>query len=239
MVDKPASNPGLQFVSGPASPSRGGPKFGKPKGLKKGQARKISAWLKKHGSSLIVPLIAICILLGGIYLYKNWPTETKMPTEEQIAGLSERVSEPEMTEAPAIPEEGEPPAEAGEAEPITERPQEEPEKTEKIIAQEEGAITVQAKKGEGITHLARQALREYLKDNPELTNKLTKEHKIYIEDYLKDKKVLDRAGNKIVEINEEISFNQDLIKEAIDKSQVLSPEQLKNLEKYSALVHSL
>ncbi|MBU4030594.1 hypothetical protein KJ756_00265, partial [Patescibacteria group bacterium] len=62
---------------------------------------------------------------------------------------------------------------------------------------------------------------------------LTNEHKIYIEDYLKD-----QVGSRPLEVGEEITFSEDLIKEAIDASLELSPEQLKNLEKYSALVVS-
>jgi hypothetical protein len=85
-----------------------------------------------------------------------------------------------------------------------------------------------AVKGDGVTHLARRALKSYLNDHPE---ELTNEHKIYIEDYLKDK-----TGSRPLEIGEEVTFSEDLIKQAIDASLELTEAQLKNLEQYSALV---
>jgi len=94
----------------------------------------------------------------------------------------------------------------------------------------EGTIIEKAVKGDGVTHLARRALKDYLKDNPQ---ELTNEHKIYIEDYLKDE-----IGSRPLKVDDEIAFSEDLIKEAIDASLQLTPEQLKNLEKYSALVVS-
>ena len=81
-----------------------------------------------------------------------------------------------------------------------------------------------------MTHLARRALKDYLKDH---SQELTNEHKIYIEDYLKD-----RIGSQPLEIDEEITFSEDLIKEAIDASSQLTPEQLKVIEQFSALVVS-
>ncbi|MBU2068253.1 hypothetical protein KKE13_01590, partial [Patescibacteria group bacterium] len=82
--------------------------------------------------------------------------------------------------------------------------------------------------GDGVTHLARRALGDYLEDH---SQNLTNEHKIYIEDYLKD-----NIGSKSLEVGEEITFSEDLIKEAIDASLELTPEQLQNLEQYSVLV---
>jgi len=86
-----------------------------------------------------------------------------------------------------------------------------------------------AEAGEGITHLARKALREYLEDKggPDLTP----EQKIYIEDYLQN-----RIGDRPLELGEKISFSENLITEAIDRAQQLTPEQLENLQQYSALV---
>ena len=88
--------------------------------------------------------------------------------------------------------------------------------------------TRKAAVGDGVTHLARRALKSYLEDH---SQDLTNEHKIYIEDYLKD-----NIGSKSLEVGEEITFSEDLIKEAIDASLKLTPEQLQNLEQYSVLV---
>lgn len=90
-----------------------------------------------------------------------------------------------------------------------------------------------AQPGEGITHLARRALKEYLIER-KVDFELTPEHKIYIEDYLQKK-----TGERWLNPGEEISFSEDLIKEAINKAQQLTPEQLDNLKQFSTLVSSL
>jgi len=90
-----------------------------------------------------------------------------------------------------------------------------------------------AEKGEGITHLARKALKEYLRDN-QVNFNLTPEHKIYIEDYLQKK-----TGNQWLKIGEKVSFSNELISEAINRSQQLTSQQLENLTQYSNLVPNL
>ncbi len=189
----------------------GGPRFGlEDKG---GWGKKIRGWINKYGSSVILPIIALLILAGGIYLYtsqKNQP-ESILPTEEEMtAGLEGKITGQEKIISQA-----------------------EEEVIEEIIPEgrkQEGTIIEKAVKGDGVTHLARRALKDYLKDNPQ---ELTNEHKIYIEDYLKDE-----VGSRTLTVDQEIAFSEDLIKEAIDASLQLTPEQLKNLEKYSALVVS-
>ena len=86
-----------------------------------------------------------------------------------------------------------------------------------------------AEYGEGITHLARKALKEYLNKHSNIN--LTPEHKIYIEDYIQN-----HIGDRWLSFGEEIEISENLIAEAINKSQQLSTEQLENLKQYSALV---
>lgn len=87
-----------------------------------------------------------------------------------------------------------------------------------------------AQQGEGITHLARKALKRYLEEKGSGLE-LTPEHKIYIEDYLQNK-----TGERGLLVGEKISFSEELIKEAINKAQQLQPSQLENLKQYSSLV---
>lgn len=87
-----------------------------------------------------------------------------------------------------------------------------------------------AEPGQGITHLARNALKKYLEKKGANLD-LTPEHKIYIEDYLQKK-----TGERWLEIGEKKSFSEDLIKEGISKAQQLTPEQLENLKQYSSSV---
>ncbi|MBL7155294.1 MAG: hypothetical protein ISS88_02195 [Candidatus Portnoybacteria bacterium] len=196
------------LTGGPASPT-GGPQFGFAK--KDGSGKRTRGWFNKYGSSVILPIIALLILAGGIYLYASQKSqeETILPFEEEMAAsLEEGIAD--LTEELTGQEE---------------------EIIEEIIPEgrkEAGTIIEKAVKGDGVTHLARRALKDYLNDNPQ---ELTNEHKVYIEDYLKD-----NIGSRPLEINEEIAFSEDLIKEAIDASLQLTPEQLKVIEKYSALV---
>lgn len=95
------------------------------------------------------------------------------------------------------------------------------------------SITMVAVKGQGVTHLARFALQRYLSEQkPKAT--LTKEHKIFIEDFLKD------SFKKIrLHPESELTFSLDLITKAITASQNLTPTQLNNLMRYSKKVPSL
>lgn len=90
-----------------------------------------------------------------------------------------------------------------------------------------------AQKGEGISHLARRALKEYLKENPQDFT-LTPEHKVYIEDYLAKK-----MGGRWLQLGEKMEFSQEMLNEAVQKAETLTPEQLQNLTQYSQLVPAL
>jgi len=91
----------------------------------------------------------------------------------------------------------------------------------------------EAQRGEGITHLARKALKKYLTEKGRDLN-LTPEHKVYIEDYLQNK-----TGDYPLKIGQKLTFSEDLIREAIEKAQNLTPQQLQNLAQYAKLVPSL
>ena len=176
-----------------------------------GWGKQFKEWVNKYGSSVILPIIALSILAGGIYLYSSQKTEdATLSLRENSAAIHEGLNSVE---------------EALVAEEAVELTEIIPESRK-----ENGMIIEKAAPGEGITHLARRALKSYTENNSE---NLTDEHKIYIEDYLKDS-----IGSRPLEVGEEITFSEDLIKEAIDASLELTPEQLNNLEKYSALVVS-
>jgi len=95
------------------------------------------------------------------------------------------------------------------------------------------AFVETAQRGDSLTLLARQAVKQYLEKNP--VDGLTKEHKIYMEDYLR-KHVGRSAG---INPGEQVSFSKDLIKTAVSSAQNLNASQLKNLQKYSARVSNL
>ena len=69
-------------------------------------------------------------------------------------------------------------------------------------------------------------MEEYLQNTGQELN-LSKEHKIYIEDYLQK-----QTGNQAIEIGHQENFSEDLIREAISNANELSPKSLENLNKY-------
>lgn len=187
-----------------------------------GWGQRIREWLSNYGSSVILPIVALAILASGIYLYATQKRQQTSILEESpvtvVEGETEAVTDNEIVENLTV----EPAAPTVEtAAPAVEIL---PEKRT-----DSGTIVVTAGKGEGITHLARKALKAHLGESSDLT----KEHKIYIEDYIKDK-----IGSKTLEVGEEIEISENLINEAINSARTLTPEQLKAIEQFSALVQS-
>ncbi|MCK5476196.1 MAG: hypothetical protein KAI71_06485 [Candidatus Pacebacteria bacterium] len=86
--------------------------------------------------------------------------------------------------------------------------------------------TITASYGEGITHLARYALNEYLQEN-NVNADLNQEQKIYVEDYMQNRK-----GDNEIEIGHQETFSEGLIEEAISKANNLSYTSIENLKKY-------
>ena len=86
-----------------------------------------------------------------------------------------------------------------------------------------------AKEGEGVTHLARRAINDYLQEE------IAPEKKIYMEDYVQ-KKVA--PSGSWLDTGEEVEISKEIIDEALEKAEDLSPEELQNLEKYAVLVFS-
>jgi hypothetical protein len=80
--------------------------------------------------------------------------------------------------------------------------------------------------GDGITHLARRALDEYIQETGDGAN-LSKEQKIYAEDYMQN-----RTGSEKIEIGHQETFSEKLIKEAISNANNLSEKSLQNIAKY-------
>ena len=89
----------------------------------------------------------------------------------------------------------------------------------------------QAKQGDSVTKLARRALSDFVKENWSDWDSITPEHKIFIEDYIQK-----HTSNKNLAVGQKISFSEDLITEAINKSKSLTSDQLKELTNYSELV---
>ena len=93
------------------------------------------------------------------------------------------------------------------------------------------SITKTASPGEGITHLARSALKDYL---AETVKALSAEQRIYAEDY-----VQNQIGSEFLEVGQKLSFSKDLLSEAVSRAQQLEDWQIENLTQYTANVSLL
>jgi hypothetical protein len=120
----------------------------------------------------------------------------------------------------------------------------EKEKVEEDIVEEEIAETDEeisitktyketAKKGDGLTHLARRALASY---SEEKNIDLSDEEKIYVEDYVQKRLAPEKTGLRHLEIGEEVEISVELIEEAVASAKLLTPTEIENLSQYAAMV---
>ncbi len=185
-----------------------------------GWGQRLKEWLSNYGSSVILPIVALAILASGIYLYATQKRQqTSILPEENPVTIVGGEANQEIVENDTNQEIVENLAVTGQTVEIL------PEKKENS-----DVITVKAEQGEGVTHLARKALKSHLGQSSDLT----KEHKIYIEDYIKDE-----IGSKALEVGEEIEISENLINEAINSANTLTAEQLKVIEQFSAFVSEI
>lgn len=211
-----------QLKSGPQEPLiMPGPKFGESGGWFK----RFKNWFGRNSSNIVLTIIGLLIVVGGIYLYSNYHKANAPISADSLEGITQQQNQ----QGNITPEQiqiSQPSAATSSSTSSTSKAE--------IVSQESGKITVKADKGAGVTHLARQALKQYLNSHSDIKSQITPEHKIYIEDYLKDK-----TGSFPLKIGQQLTFDENLIKEAIDNSQKLNQKQLQNLHKYVLSVPSL
>ncbi len=214
------------------------------------QTGQLKQWIQEN-LRIIVSIFIVVVIAGGIYSYSKRSDnqinkEESVAIEEKIEGddvvqIAEDSQQETKESAESIQGEktkestestqGEEakPIEKKEAEVKTESPKENVSSAATSKETTEAFIETAAE-GNGTTHLARRALANYLEKNPD--SALTKEHKIYIEDYLR--KNIGHRGN--VYVGTQIEFSKSLIQKSIEQSKKLSEGQLKNLQKYSSSV---
>lgn len=176
----------------------------------------------KESPRTVSALIIILIVAAAIYAFSG----DKAPKQEagQPTGQgTETATEPTATPAPATS--------ASTTPVVTPVTKEQIAATVKALPEARKTATSYvevAQKGDGITRMARRATSRYLNDNA-VDFAVTNEHRIYIEDYIKDH--MQRTPTHIG-TEREISF--DLIKAAVESAKTLNGKQLKNLTKYTS-----
>jgi len=161
----------------------------------------------------------------GAKVENNEPAVEATPQEEAQPTAAPTA---EPTAAPTVQPTAEPTPQ-----PTPEVKKDEPQKPETVINQSAGNYEVTAASGDSLTTLARSAVKQYLDANND--SSITKEHKIYIEDYL-----AKRMGNSNrLKVGEVKTFGENDIKSAIDAAKQLTPNQLEHLKIFSERVSNI
>lgn len=172
---------------------------------KPGWGGRFSGWLKKSWLNKLILIAVVAAAVAAVILITR---------PEEVAQVSAPGERAEQT----IGGIGEP-----------------QEETPAVTVQRTGEVfKIKAEAGDGITHLARKVLKQYSNENPSFAGELSVEHKIYIEDFLKDK-----HGERHLEINEELEFSVNDIADGIEQARQLSESQLANLSQFVPVVSGL
>jgi hypothetical protein len=179
----------------------------------------------KESPRTVSALIIILIVAAAIYAFSGDDANEPAEVSENGLVVSEELSPGEETEVDEMTAETVVGETAGELtrvpESIMELP--EPSKTDQ-------AYIEVAQPGNGLTHLARSAAGRWLSQN-QAGYEVTNEHKIYIEDYVKD-----HLKRQPVALGQEVAIPFNLIADAVAAAGELNEAQLTNLQKYSANV---
>lgn len=194
-----------------------------------GWGSQLARFLSRNKKRLLALSAIILMFAGGSYLSGNSDTES-MPELGNTASIAENTESDNDSEKQVVV-----------AEDSTSKypvnildiklsddgqvilPEEE---TEELSLNDGTVITKTASAGDGITHLARQALEEYLANSGKT---LSAEQKVYAEDY-----VQNRTGSELLEIGQSLSFSENLLGEAVGAAEQLSDWQIENLKKYTS-----
>lgn len=182
----------------------------------------------RNSPRTVSTIIVILIVVGAIFAFSD---RGSAPTPSPTPATAATEAPTEETQ-PADGEEGTPaPTEEPSAAETEKLPPATPEPTPLPEAEETEAAYVEvAQRGDGVTHLARRAIHRSLEAaTPDF--EVTAEHKVWIEDYMKD-----RLGQNPLVVGEKLTTEKALVREAIEKSKELTDAQLKSLKRFSSRI---
>jgi len=208
-----------------------------------GWGSKLAGFIGSNKKRIFVLAAIIALFAASSYLSDK--ANQNAPGEEEsagIAGISQNTpdileSDENAAESKDIETEGPKPLDiqlGNDGKVITNGEENESRDDRRLLTRKDesaSSITVSTQKGEGITHLARHALTEHLKNEGKT---FSPEQKIYAEDYIQNK-----TGSEMLEIDQKLSFSTDLLKEAVQKSEALEDWQIENLKQYTMTVSLL
>ncbi|MDP3685429.1 MAG: hypothetical protein Q8R32_01195 [bacterium] len=172
----------------------------------------------RNSPRTVSTIIVILIVVGAIFAFSDRGRQPGTPT-----------ASPTPAESTPPPEESPTPESTATPTPKGTKPAPAPTPLPEARETEEAYIEV-ASRGDGVTHLTRRALiRSVEASKPDF--ELTAEHKVWVEDYLKD-----RLSRKSLKVGENVTVTKELVREAIGKSKELTDAQLTHLKRYSQKV---
>ncbi len=175
-------------------------------------------------------LILVGVMILAIALNSSW-SDNESSTENNTNETAQQTEQSNQTEQPSQTEQNKPEEKTQNAENNGNNVAQAKEPEIANTNANENTIAQFAAKSEGVTHLARRAIKEYLSSAGE---NLSAEQKIYAEDYLKRK-----TGSRLLKVGEKIEFSKDTIKQGIEKAKGLNQKQIENLSKYVPLAKNL
>ncbi len=177
---------------------------------------------KKPGNKkdIVTSLVVLALVFLAVF---GFVTLREHSLREVISSASQKVSE-EVSQIFSTKEE----KEEKEIEDEKEEDIKEVEVEEKVESYKETA-----RKGDGLTHLARRALSSHM-EKEDLS--LSDEQRIYIEDYVQKNLLPEREEPRFLDIGEEVEICVELIEEGIELAENLSLDEINNLKQYSSQV---
>lgn len=178
-------------------------------------------WAKNILSIFLI----IFLIVSGVYAF-NRDTNT----DKKDMSVEEKVEEIKQDED-KTQNEGEEKREENQDEAVKTENESKNNDISVYIQKTDSTITVKAQEGDGVTHLARKAVAEYIRDK---NISLSKEQRLYAETVLKDK-----YYQKSLNTGQDISFSLDDLSDTVQKAQNLTEGQIHAWSKYTASVPSL
>jgi hypothetical protein len=199
---------------------------------------RIGEFLADHGRT-IVSIIVVVLLVGtGIYAYTRDGADNGI--EERIEDLANQDDADDEAEKP---NENDNSSEGTTNNSSTDQEQsddisntndtvEVPEDTEVVVVNPDTSdITVKAAQGDGVTHLAREAVDRYITDNS--IEGIEPGHRVYMETTLKN-----QYYQESLEVGQEITFTGSDLSQVVKDAQNLNEHQLANWAYYAQYIHA-
>ena len=197
---------------------------------------RLGEFLADNGRLLLTAIIIILLIVAGVYAFNQENGGTAQQNEEQVA-QNETSGEGEQNGSAEEGGESESDNEETPGETVYEGEGQdndgdsESQASEAEAQGENGTYTMTAERGDGVTHLARDAVSQYLENNPDQAEQVTPAHRVYLETVL-----TQRNYQPSLEVGETVSFSQSEVSNAVQDAVELPQDEVNDWQPYVAQV---